>query len=84
MIEKDDWRLLRQQEYLKGVTLKRGVFKAYGDSDHAHCEFCWEKFAEFDDCLHEGWTDEKEHYWICDACFEDFKEMFAWKTKETK
>jgi len=27
-----------------------------------------------------GWTDEEEYYWICNKCFNDFKNLYKWKT----
>lgn len=80
MVEKDDWRLLRgQEDYLLGVTLYWKKWKAPSAVwDHDHCEFCWEKFSESTDTLHEGYTTEDGKHWICPECFSDFKDMFRW------
>ncbi len=84
MVEKDDWRLLRgQEDYLLNKTLYFRKWQATSEEwDHEHCEFCWGKFSDFPDTLHEGYTTEDNYYWICPACFEDFKEMFKWKVIE--
>lgn len=79
MTNKDDWRLFRQEEYLHGVTL---YYREWSGSDHAHCEFCWEKFSYYPDTLHEGYTTEDNYHWICPECFNDFKEKFSWKIGE--
>lgn len=83
MVEKDDWRLRGQEDYLLGKTLYFRKWKApKKDLDHYHCEFCWDKFSEYPDTLHEGYTTEENYYWICPTCYNDFKEMFQWKDAE--
>ena len=47
--------------------------------DHDHCEFCGDKFG-FSGTLTEGWTTVDEYRWICDPCFNDFRERFRWHT----
>jgi Pyruvate/2-oxoacid:ferredoxin oxidoreductase delta subunit len=83
MIYKDDWRLKRQRRYIEGLTLRWKTFTPYRkEMDSDHCEFCWAKFATkpAPDVLTEGYTTDSYYYWICKNCFEDFKEMFEWKT----
>ena len=85
MIEKDDWRLNNQEKYLMGVTLVRSLYRQYPynpEWDHDHCEFCFTKFSldtRIEDALQAGYTTTDEYRWICQTCFEDFKEMFKWK-----
>ena len=82
MLQQDDGRLLPQHERLHGLTLVHQPWKpANPRNDHDHCEFCWDKFANCDGCLGEGYSTEDRESWICDACFEDFKERFKWKVK---
>ena len=79
MVEKDDWRLQGQEDYLAGVTLFWKKWKAQSLTwDHDHCEFCWEKFSEFPETLHEGYTTKDDKHWICPECFSDFKDMYQW------
>ena len=79
MIDKDDWRLSGQENYLSGKALYFRKWKApKKEWDHDHCEFCWEKFSDYPDTLHEGYTTEDNYYWICPTCYNDFKEMFKW------
>lgn len=83
MIDKNDWRLTGQEDYLHGKILYYRKWKASSDKwDHDHCEFCWEKFSSFDGTLHEGYTTEDNYYWICSDCFRDFKTMFEWTVIE--
>ena len=77
MIEKDDWRLRGQEDYLLGENLYFRKWKApKKEWDHDHCEFCWDKFSDYPDTLHEGYTTEDNYNWICQTCYDDFKEMF--------
>ena len=76
-----EWRLQNQERYLTGVTLVRRTWTQTRDHwDHDHCEFCWAKFAgdNIPDALREGWTTADEYRWICDTCFNDFRERFGW------
>ncbi len=81
MVDKNDWRLRWQEDYLLGKTLYFRKWRTLKKEwDHDHCEFCWDKFSDYPDTLHEGYTTENNGYWICQKCYNDFKEMFNWKT----
>ena len=83
MIEKNDWRLQGQEEYLKGETLYYKKYTKYSDEwEHEHCEFCGDKISEYDGDLHEGYCTKDEKCWICEKCFNDFKKMFDWKVEK--
>ncbi len=78
-----DWRLTNQEKYLKGVTLYHREYSRYCENwDHDHCEFCLEKFSEQQypsGSLHEGYTTEDNYRWICEKCFNDFREDCEWE-----
>ena len=77
MLEKNDWRLTNQEEYLKNVKLNFSRYKVLSPHwDHDHCAFCWEKFGENDENLKQGYCTPDKTYWICEECFNDFKDMF--------
>ncbi len=87
MVEDTDWRLQGQQQYLQGAALVRSPYRRYQHNpnwDHDHCEFCGAKFMAEDvpDTLREGYCTEDEYRWICESCFVDFKDRFAWTVKE--
>lgn len=45
------WRLTNQAAYLTGVVLIPQRWKPSDPrSEHDHCKFCWEKFADYDGC----------------------------------
>lgn len=82
MREPNDWRLNSQEKYLKGVTLYRKAYVRYSETwEHDHCEFCWDKFMEGSepDVLHDGYATDDNYRWICQTCFDDFKDLFDWK-----
>ena len=82
MTMQDDWRLTNQEAYLQGVTLVHRQWKPEPRNDHDHCAFCWEKFAHYDGCLHEGYATDDRYYWVCESCFNDFRHRFNWRIKE--
>ena len=81
MIEPNDWRLQGQERNLSGRTLTRIPYSRWSATwDHDHCVFCSAAFSEYDGDLHEGYVTADDHRtWICDECFEDFKDMFRWQ-----
>jgi hypothetical protein len=78
----DDWRLHGQERYLMDVTLYWRKYTRYSPSwDHDHCDFCKAIFtepADMPEALHEGYTTEDNYYWVCENCFNDFRELFGW------
>lgn len=81
MVEKKDWRLLNDVWHLKGQSINPT------DSEELHihmpqlkhCAFCW---CEMKDTFphHTRWYLPLDRSCcICEACFQDFKEMFDWK-----
>lgn len=79
MVEKNDWRLMGQEDFLMNAKVCRKRYKAPSPRwDHDHCVFCTDKFMDRDGYLREGYCTLNcdGTFWICDECFEDFKEMF--------
>ena len=64
--------LLHQgEEYLEGEKIQQFW--------HQHCDFCMEKAEALKPCVFYCTKDMK--HWICEQCFEDFKEMFGWSVR---
>lgn len=87
MVSKDDWRLRGQEDYMRKYKFKYKKFVSQNSgARHAHCEFCWHKFMEnpygVEDCTSHGYCSLDEKYWVCNECFEDFKEMLSWENVE--
>src|SRR6266568_4067173 len=77
----DDWRLTNQVRYLQGAVLHWSQWTRphlASDHDHDHCEFCWAKFMEekLPEVMHFGYTTVDRYRWVCEQCFEDFKDHF--------
>ena len=74
-----DWRLQGQDKFLQGVTLIKKTYRPYREKgDHDHCEFCGTQFSELPEDLHVGYVTSDSYHWICEPCFNDFREMFQW------
>ena len=79
MTDMTDWRLQGQERFLKGVSLARQTYRKHREGwDHDHCEFCAAKFSESRNDLNVGYATTDCYHWICDNCYEDFKEIFQW------
>jgi hypothetical protein len=84
MIEPNDWRLRKQERYLRGAEICHRTYRSYSKNphwDHDHCEFCWQEFMAVDapDVVRSGYSTLDGYYWICDECFDDFKDLFGWR-----
>ena len=73
----NDWRLTNQLSYLGNKDLTHTHYKKYSNSwGHDHCEFC---FTIFENKEQPGYCTLDYYHWICETCFDDFKEIFNWK-----
>ncbi len=85
MIEETDWRLLNQKEFLLNAKLKKTEYTKPSDKwDHDHCVFCWDKFSENEEDLQQGYCTLDKKYWVCEECYNDFKEMFNFTVVDDK
>ena len=74
----NDWRI-HGQWHLLYVVLHFTTYRTRSpDWDHDHCEFCWGKFTETPcpDTLQAGYANFDNFYWVCQQCFDDFKDQF--------
>jgi len=77
----DDWRRQGQEEYLLGVRLTHKAYTPYRPGwEHDHCEFCGNKFSLREGDLKRGYATDDNYRWVCEPCFEDFREEFRWVT----
>ena len=74
----EDWRLTNQLDYLFREKLIRKNFLDFPEKEHEHCSFCWGKFGDDENMYKFGYCTKDAYHWICDKCFEDFKDMFEW------
>ncbi|HBG42116.1 MAG TPA: hypothetical protein DDW85_12025 [Porphyromonadaceae bacterium] len=79
----NDWRRQGQERYLKGVSLIFRDYYPYRQNwDHDHCEFCGAKFSLKEGDLHKGYSTKDGYHWICNKCFNDFKNEFKWELEQ--
>lgn len=71
-----DWRITDQHRYLDNVSLVWATYPGGGTWEHDHCEFCMAKFPHE---VKAGYRTTDSRHWICETCFEDFKDEFHWK-----
>jgi len=76
----DDWRLQGQNQ-LHAEVLHFAPYKPQRrGSEHDCCQFCWKRFKSKPqhNFLHEGFV-TRDRRWICENCYEDFKDIFDWR-----
>jgi hypothetical protein len=74
-----DWRLNGQEHFLTNVELAHRRWTRYSQTwDHDHCVFCTDKFVDDGKSLTIGYCTLDSNTWICEPCFNDFKERFGW------
>lgn len=80
----EDWRLLMGQEgYLMREHLQHRRFdRSICIEDYDECAFCYSSFDE--DKMHplDAYYCANQHTWICEECFNDFKELFHWTVED--
>jgi hypothetical protein len=75
----DDWRRQGQEKLLSGVKLIYQKYKPFRkDWEHDHCEFCGIKFSLDQNDINEGYATEDGYHWVCEECYNDFKDEFNW------
>lgn len=78
-MDKDDWRLLNDIEYLKNKSLypTDGEEIVKYASYLEKCIFCWDKVqnSSHQRCF----VLEDISCYICETCYSDFKEIFHWR-----
>ena len=81
MSEKKDWRAMGQEKYLLGKSLSWNKYTPNTEKDdHDHCAFCFKKFmvTAGNEVATEGYSTKNNSHWVCEKCFEDFKEEYKW------
>ena len=78
------YRLIADEARRFVAQMGRGQEDLEGDKVrhfwHEHCEFCWEKVTCDTDASF--YCTGNLRYWICPACYRDFKERFGWAEKD--
>ena len=83
---KKPWYIAQYEDltYLHNQSVELKNFKEAFSSnpqEHRHCEMCWAKFGFFEGDNHLGYYEENSGSWICQDCYENFKDLFGWRLK---
>jgi hypothetical protein len=63
--------------YLVGEKLLHTHYMTYNENwDHDHFEFC-NYIIEYKSKIF--YCTEDEYYWVCEECFDEFKDLFKWQ-----
>jgi hypothetical protein len=77
-----DWRLQGQESYLKNAELWFCDYEPFRAGwEHDHCEFCSQKIAVTGGDFTKGYATIDRYHWICENCFEDFKDQFGFSLR---
>ncbi len=83
MVDKEDWRIMGQEGYLKKRTVFHKKFNVLTTPiGYRQCEFCYSIFSDEPGKLKHGYHEPISDSWICEDCFQDFKDMFQWTVEE--
>ncbi len=80
---KDDWRIMNQEVYLLNKKLEHRRFdRALCVEEHDQCDFCWALFDKDKENPSYAYYSPDEKVWVCEECYNDFKEHFNWIVEE--
>lgn len=79
-----EWYILEYEskDYLHNKTLVYRPFP-FGYMNHDHCELCWARFSKYKEDLQSGYFERESNSWICEECYENFKNLFRWIDEKT-
>ena len=76
---RDDWRLMGQEGYLMDKVLVHRIFdRSLCVLDFDQCDFCHKVFDKNPDHPLPAYFQPDQKLWICEECYEDFKDHFHW------
>lgn len=69
-----------EREYLHNKKLEHKEYDGpFCLDDHEHCALCWQKISKYPEDDHSGYYEKDSRDWICEDCFDKFKELFGWE-----
>lgn len=84
------WKPEELRKFLKPLINEKFRFKnyteVYENTEHDHCMINGEEISSYEGCLRWGYTSTSEkhedYWWICPACFEQYKDVMGWEVIE--
>ena len=80
----DDWRLLSTFPEKNLHFLRRVFDRTICIEDYDQCEFCYAIFDEDEENPKTAYYCPQERYWVCETCFNDFKDHLNWTAEALK
>jgi hypothetical protein len=83
-----------EQRFKGAAFVRKPWYRPKPTWDHDHCVFCWVRFAEAGspqaaadpDAVTEGYATagpprdpRPDYYWVCQTCFDDFRDRLDFK-----
>ena len=82
---RDDRRIMGQEGYLKNKRLQHRKFnRLLYFEDFGQCGFCYDDFRENTSGPPMAYYEPITKHWICECCYNDFKDHFEWNVEEVK
>ena len=78
----DDWRLLSTRPKKHLHYLHRVFDRTISFEDFDSCEYCYDQFDEDESHPKTAYYCREEHYWVCEKCYNDFKDHLGWTKEE--
>ena len=78
----DDWRLLSTSPEKNLHFLHRVFDRTISIEDYDRCEYCHDTFDEDESQPKTAYYCPEMHYWVCEKCFNDFKDHLGWTKEE--
>lgn len=63
------------------VLLKVKFSDRLTETEHEYCEFCMARFGNVNKDFKEGYRTQNYYYWVCEDCFDEYKEEYHWTVK---
>ena len=73
-----EWNL-KSKTFLNNAVFEKRTYPI--SEEHSHCEFCWDKFSGEEGDLKSGYYECKTRSWVCDSCYNIYKDFFHWKVQ---
>lgn len=84
VFDETDWRIMGQEGYLMNAFLQHRIFdRSICIEEYDDCDFCHDWFdAEDEAHPKKAYYCPDKHIWVCETCFNDFKDHFGWTVEE--
>ncbi len=76
--EKKRMNALHTKAYLRKKEVIWKQFDPSFPTDHAFCVFCWSQISCMEEDIHNGYFEPISESWICNSCFSEYQDFFAW------